>query len=138
MLFRSYSALFPKAWYQFKDLPVELTEVQFSPFLPNNYKESSYPVGVFRWHAVNRSKEKVTVTLMFTWENKLGWWRNAAPPPANPEDDGPPYKAAWGQSQGNFNAYRDEKVNGGVMKGIVQSRGTGEVTEKWEIGRAHV
>jgi len=26
---------------------------QFSPILPNNYRESSYPVAVYRWHAEN-------------------------------------------------------------------------------------
>jgi non-lysosomal glucosylceramidase len=40
-----YAALYPKSWfsYETKTLPVKLTVEQFSPVLPNNYKETSYP-----------------------------------------------------------------------------------------------
>jgi len=39
-----YAALYPKSWFHYKtaEMPVELTVEQFSPILPNNYKETSY------------------------------------------------------------------------------------------------
>jgi non-lysosomal glucosylceramidase len=126
-----YFALFPKSWFQYKDLPVELTQLQFSPFIPHNYKESSYPVAVYRWQAVNRSAKRQTVSLMFTWENKLGWWRNTSSV-TNPSEDDHPYIAAWGASEGNTNQFRQEKIAAGVMKGIVQSRGVQDAAEEWE------
>jgi len=120
-----YHALFPKAWFHYTDLPtpgLELTSEQFSPFIPGNYKESSYPVGVFRWKAVNHGTERITVTLMFTWENMIGWWASAVPTPGASGDDPPKYQPRWGVSAGNVNEYREEKMPGGAMKGIVQSR----------------
>ena len=50
-----YAALYPKSWFSYgtKALPVKLTVEQFSPVLPNNYKETSYPVAVYRWTAEN-------------------------------------------------------------------------------------
>src|SRR5207247_1730781 len=113
----TYHALYPKAWFHYTDLSthgLELVQEQFSPFLPGNYKESSYPVGVFRWKAVNHSKEKLTVTLMFTWENTIGWWTNALPETSTSGDDPPKYAARWGESEGNFNEYREEKVAAGT------------------------
>src|SRR4051812_3855691 len=49
----AYHALYPKAWfdYQWDKFPAHVMVEQFSPILPNNYKESSYPVAVYRWHA---------------------------------------------------------------------------------------
>ena len=50
-----YAALYPKSWFAYgtRALPVKLTVEQFSPILPNNYKETSYPVAVYRWTAEN-------------------------------------------------------------------------------------
>src|SRR5689334_16330665 len=41
-----YAALYPKSWFEYQSpkLPIKLTVEQFSPVLPNNYKETSYPV----------------------------------------------------------------------------------------------
>jgi non-lysosomal glucosylceramidase len=70
----TYYALFPKAWfvYDWKELPVNLVQKQFSPIIPGNYKESSYPVGVFEWDVENPTNEKITIGLMFTWQNLVG------------------------------------------------------------------
>jgi non-lysosomal glucosylceramidase len=127
-----YHALFPKAWFHYTELAtpgLELVDEQFSPILPGNYKESSYPVGLFRWKAINHGKEKLTITLMFTWENTVGWWSSAVPEKGS-GDDPPKYQPRWGMSEGNVNDYHEEKIAGGVMKGFVQSRrGPAEVTE---------
>lgn len=40
-----YAALYPKSWfdYKWKKFPAHVTLEQFSPVLPGNYRESSYP-----------------------------------------------------------------------------------------------
>jgi non-lysosomal glucosylceramidase len=70
----TYHGLFPNAWleYDWAELPVRLTQRQFSPVIPGNYRESSYPVGVFEWQIQNPSPEPVTVGLMFSWLNDIG------------------------------------------------------------------
>ncbi|MEA2622399.1 MAG: non-lysosomal glucosylceramidase, partial [Chloroflexota bacterium] len=64
-----YAALFPRAWltYDWEALPVRLTQTQLSPVLPHNYRESSFPVGVFDWAIENRTDEPLRVGLMFSW-----------------------------------------------------------------------
>jgi non-lysosomal glucosylceramidase len=63
-----YGALYPKSWFHYKNeqMPVDVTIEQFSPILPSNYKETSYPVAVYDWHVKNPTSEKVTVSLMFS------------------------------------------------------------------------
>ncbi len=73
----TYHALFPKAWYHYPtstQLPVELLCEQFSPVLPHNYRETSYPVAVFAWHMRNPSDRPVDVSLMFSFVNMVGWF----------------------------------------------------------------
>jgi non-lysosomal glucosylceramidase len=108
-----YYALFPKAWfaYQYEGFPVQLTSEQFSPVLPNNYKESSYPVGVFVWHARNSSARPVVVSILFSWANMVGWFAE--------------FNGALNPSlgSGDFNAARDDTLSAGQkMKGIVFER----------------
>jgi non-lysosomal glucosylceramidase len=70
----TYYGLFPYAWfdYQWTELPVRLRQRQFSPVIPGNYRESSYPVGIFEWEIENPNPDPVTVGLMFTWLNDIG------------------------------------------------------------------
>ena len=70
----TYHGLFPNAWleYDWAELPVRLTQRQFSPVIPGNYRESSYPVGIFEWQIANPSPEPVKVGLMFSWLNDIG------------------------------------------------------------------
>lgn len=74
----TYYALFPKAWYVYNwdALPVHLTQKQFSPVLPGNYRESSYPVGIFEWTIENPTTTPLTMGLMFSWQNMVGWGWN--------------------------------------------------------------
>lgn len=69
----TYYALYPRSWfdYDWDQLPVKLSVEQFSPVIPNNYQESSYPVALFNWTATNPGDQPVTVGIMFTWENLL-------------------------------------------------------------------
>jgi len=69
-----YRGLFPNAWFEYdwEELPVRLTQRQFSPVIAGNYRESSFPVGLFEWQIENPGPERVTVGLMFTWQNLVG------------------------------------------------------------------
>lgn len=67
----TYWALYPKSGFVYTGLPIALSVEQFSPILPNNYKESSYPVAVFNYTAQNPGTSPIKVGLMFTWENML-------------------------------------------------------------------
>ena len=70
----TYHALFPFAWYEvdWDELPVRIVQRQFSPVIPHNYRESSYPVAIFETTIENRSAAPVTAGLMFSWQNVLG------------------------------------------------------------------
>ncbi len=77
----SYHALFPKAWYHYRalpDMPVELICEQFSPVLPGRYREASLPVGVFVWHARNTGDRPVSLSLLFSFTNMVGWFNDFA------------------------------------------------------------
>ena len=70
----TYHGLFPNAWFEYDwdALPVHLVQRQFSPVIPGNYRESSFPVGIFEWQIENPGPDPVTVGLMFSWLNDIG------------------------------------------------------------------
>ncbi len=108
-----YYALYPKAWfdYQYQSFPVHLVCEQFSPVLPGNYKETSYPIGVFVWHARNAAAKPVKVSILFSWTNLVGW---------SAEFDG---HLNPGLGSGDFNRAELEAMPDGTrMKGIVFDR----------------
>jgi non-lysosomal glucosylceramidase len=119
-----YYGLFPKAWfdYRWSKFPAHITLEQFSPVLPNNYQESSYPVAVYRLHAENPTNKTVVVSLMFSWTNMSGWFRTFTR-----DFSGAP-------NQGNYNRYVSEAVPGaGTMKGIVFDRTrAGRAPNEWD------
>jgi non-lysosomal glucosylceramidase len=85
----SYFALFPKSGFAYEAspaMPVKLAVTQFSPVIPGNYKETSYPVAVFKWIAQNSGDVPVEVSLMLTWANMVGWEAKPAHPAVNPAD----------------------------------------------------
>ena len=109
----NYYSLYPKSWYDYRwdKFPAHVTLEQFSPVLPNNYRESSYPVAVYRWHAENPTDKTVTVSVLLSWSNMLGWFRDFSPNMNGALD------------AGNHNRFvtKDEGGNG-QMKGIVFDR----------------
>lgn len=107
-----YAALYPKSWFDYKwdQFPAHVVLEQFSPVLPNNYRESSYPVAIYRWHAENPTNKPVTVAVLLAWTNMAGWFRTFTR-----DFQGAP-------NQGNHNEYAEEKVASGLMKGIVFDR----------------
>lgn len=119
-----YYALYPKAWFDYRwdKYPAYVVLEQFSPILPDNYKESSYPVAVYRWHAENPTKKRVTVSVLLSWENMLGWFRTLS------------RDLSGGINAGNFNRPAKESLDsGGTMKGIVFDRNhIGAVQDAWD------
>ncbi|MCW8132260.1 MAG: hypothetical protein KIS92_18070 [Planctomycetota bacterium] len=65
---------YPFAWIDFKDreLPVKASLEAYTPFVPLNADESSYPVAVFHWTFRNPSKKAVQVSLLSTMQNPIG------------------------------------------------------------------
>src|SRR2546425_3432300 len=73
-----YYSLYPKSWYDYRwdKFPAHVVLEQFSPILPDNYRETSYPVAVYRWHAENTTDRAVTVSVLLSWANMVGWFRS--------------------------------------------------------------
>ena len=108
-----YFALYPKSGFSFekkKGWPVRLAVVQFSPVIPHNYRETSYPVAVYKWLIHNPAREEVEVSLMLTWENMVGWeavW---------PGGQVPATQFVWQKnSQGNFSEFAAEQRRKGLI-----------------------
>ena len=118
-----YAALYPKSWFAYdaQQLGVKLTVEQFSPLLPGNYQESSYPVALYNWYAENPSDQPVTVSLLFSWTNMVGWFRDRS--------------SGFGSALSNQdkNRYISESMGDGKMQGIVFDRlRTGAVRDEWD------
>jgi non-lysosomal glucosylceramidase len=69
-----YHAIYPRSWYSYNQPAnqLKLTCTQFSPVIAHNYKESSYPVGVFDWNIENTGDTEIEVSIMFTFQNGTG------------------------------------------------------------------
>ena len=119
-----YYALYPKAWFDYRldKFPAHVVLEQYSPILPDNYKESSYPIAVYRWHAENPTKKRVTVSVLLSWENMLGWFRTFS------------RDLSGGINAGNLNRTTNESLgSAGTMKGIVFDRNRiGPTQEAWD------
>jgi non-lysosomal glucosylceramidase len=96
-----------------------LTCEQFSPIWAHNYQETSYPVAVFEWTAHNPSDRPITLSILFTWQNMVGWFTNACPSAeVKLRDDGSPvyeYQPRLGESTGNFNRLIGDEHRLGIV-----------------------
>lgn len=106
----TYHALYPRSWYVYRNVfNAELVCEQFSPIWAENYQEASYPVAVFVWTAHNPTDEPVTLSILLSWQNMVGWFTNTEKSPeVLQRDDGSPYYdyvPAIGQSEGNSNHF---------------------------------
>lgn len=122
----TYHALYPRSWFVYENVfQTQLTCEQFSPILPDNYQETSYPVAVFEWTAHNPTDAPITISIMLTWQNMVGWFTNAVKSPqVQLRDDGSPvyeYQPKLGDSQGNFNQLVEDKDYIGCVLGRVSS-----------------
>ncbi len=116
----TYHALYPRSWFCYDSVfAATLTCEQFSPILSQNYQETSYPIAVFEWTAHNPTDAPLTLSILLTWENMVGWFTNAAKSPdVKVRDDGSPvydYQPRLGQSQGNSNYVLREGQRVGVV-----------------------
>jgi non-lysosomal glucosylceramidase len=104
----TYQALYPRSAYIYQNVfQTHLTCEQFSPIWAHNYQESSYPVAVFLWTAHNPTDAPITLSIMVSWQNMVGWFTNGnKSPEVQQRDDGSPYyeyRPRLGESTGNFN-----------------------------------
>jgi non-lysosomal glucosylceramidase len=131
----SYQALYPRSWFCYENvLQSSLTCEQFSPILPDNYRETSYPTAVFDWTIHNPTAEPITIAILLSWQNTAGWFRNTlASPEVRVRADGSPiyeYQSAWEQSAGSSNSrLKDAKAIGIIMsnnRGSETAEGDGQ------------
>ena|GEM_PF-3520882 len=70
-----FDPLFPQATLSAgsADFPgVDVTMRDFSPFLPGDVRNSSFPAVAFVFHLVNRTAAPVSASVALSWENTLG------------------------------------------------------------------
>ena len=114
----TYYAVYPRAWYAYDTAPVRVTIEQFSPVIPHNYKETSYPVGIFLCQLKNTDVKPVTASLMLTWENLIG---------------GPLLGGDSWRMKDNYNYYREIPAGGSKIQGIVLgAQGMERAVEEWQ------
>jgi non-lysosomal glucosylceramidase len=119
-----YYSLYPKSWYAYRwdKFPAHVVLEQLSPVLPNNYRETSYPVAVYRWHAENSTNRTVQVSVLLSWTNMIGWSRG--------------FSRDFSEhlSEGDSNRFMKESRDGATLKGIVFDRHRlgSPVTDEWD------
>jgi non-lysosomal glucosylceramidase len=116
----TYHALYPRSWFVYEGVfQAQLTCEQFSPIWADNYQESSYPVGIFEWTAHNPTDQPITLSIMLTWQNSVGWFTNAIKTPqVKVRDDGSPvyeYQPRWKDSTGNLNQWIVDHFRAGCL-----------------------
>jgi non-lysosomal glucosylceramidase len=127
-----YFALYPRSWFVYENVfQAKLVCEQFSPIWADNYCETSYPIAIFAWTAHNPGDRPITLSILLSWQNIVGWFTNTLKSPeVRVRDDGSPvydYQPRWGESQGNFNQWvADHSRVGCVMDRV--GRGTSPQT----------
>ncbi|MBD2561290.1 MULTISPECIES: GH116 family glycosyl hydrolase [Nostoc] len=134
----NYHALYPRSWFVYENVfQTQLTCEQFSPIWAGNYQETSYPVAIFLWNAHNPTDAPITLSIMLTWQNMVGWFTNALKSPqVRVRDDGSPvyeYQPRWGESQGNHNQIVENTQQFGCVLGRVGSDALQEGDGTWCI-----
>ncbi len=122
----TYSALYPRSWFTYEGFFKSYVQLkQFSPIIPDNYKETSYPVAIFEWTAYNPTDKPITLSILVSWENMVGWFTNRfKSKEVKVRDDDTPvyeYEPFWGVSDGNYNSVRED----GRYAGLLMSRTSG-------------
>jgi non-lysosomal glucosylceramidase len=120
----NYHALYPRSWFVYENVfQAQLTCEQFSPIWAGNYQETSYPVAIFLWNAHNPTDTPITLGIMLTWQNMVGWFTNVLKSPeVRVRDDGSPvyeYQPRWGESKGNYNQIVENTQQFGCLFGRV-------------------
>ncbi|RMF27727.1 MAG: bile acid beta-glucosidase [Cyanobacteria bacterium J083] len=121
----TYSALYPRSWYEYEGIfQSKLICEQFSPIWAESYQEASYPIVSFEWSIHNPTDKPITLSIMLTWQNSVGWFTNAIKSPTvKVRDDGSPeyeYQPKWGDSTGNYNQWIEDNYRVGCLLNRVQ------------------
>ncbi len=121
----SYHALYPRSWFKYEGVfKSQLICEQFSPIWAENYQESSYPVAIFDWTVHNPTDKPITISIMLSWQNTVGWFTNAIKSPTvKVRDDGSPvyeYQPCWGDSTGNYNQWIQDNYRVGCLLNRIQ------------------
>ncbi|MBU6353939.1 MAG: bile acid beta-glucosidase [Cyanobacteria bacterium REEB498] len=116
----TYAARYPLSWTHYSGVfAAEVSCEAFSPILPGNYRQSSYPLAVFVWTLRNPTKQPLDLSLLLSWRNSCGWFTNTDPAAAvHFRDDGSPehnYVPAIGRTQGHHNRWVDQEGLSGVL-----------------------
>ena len=104
----TYHALYPRSWFTYEQVfQTELTCEQFSPIWAGSYQETSYPIAIFEWTVHNPTDAPITLSIMLTWQNMVGWFTNAITKPQMGDGGSPvnEYQPRWGDSTGNYNQW---------------------------------
>jgi non-lysosomal glucosylceramidase len=121
----SYHALYPRSWFKYEgQFKSQLICEQFSPIWAGNYQETSYPVAIFDWTVYNPTDKPITISIMLSWQNTVGWFTNAIKSPTvKVRDDGSPvyeYQPRWGDSTGNYNQWIQDNYRIGCLLNRIQ------------------
>ncbi len=107
-----YAALYPRSWFHYQGVfAAEVICEQFSPVWAHCYQESSYPLAVFEWTVRNPTTQPLTLSILLSWQNVVGWFTNARAGAGAAT----PYQAKWGDSTGNFNQWIVDRHRVGVL-----------------------
>lgn len=133
----TYHALYPRSWFKYEGaFQSQIICEQFSPVWAHSYQETSYPVAIFDWTVHNPTQQPITLSIMLTWQNMVGWFTNAIKSPEiKVRDDGSPvyeYQPRWQDSTGNFNQWIQDFYRVGCLFNRVRphadiSEGEGQV-----------
>ncbi|EKQ70957.1 putative bile acid beta-glucosidase [Leptolyngbyaceae cyanobacterium JSC-12] len=134
----TYHALYPRSWFTYQNVFLaDLTCEQFSPILPHNYQETSYPVAIFEWTVHNPTNQPLTLSLMLTWQNMAGWFTNASKSPdVQMRDDGSPvydYQPRLYESAGNWNQIVKEGQHVAIVMAGARNQELEEGDGQWAI-----
>lgn len=136
----TYHALYPRSWFVYEVFQARLSCQQFSPIWADNYQESSYPVAMFVWNASNPTSEPITISIMLTWQNMVGWFTNTVKSPeVEMRDDGSPvydYQPNLGESENNFNRLIENSEYVGCVLDKVGTASPVEGEGSWCIATA--
>lgn len=62
-----YYALYPKAWFVYAGFKADVSLKQFSPIIKENYRETSFPVGIFQFMLFNPTSQPIEEAIAFSF-----------------------------------------------------------------------
>lgn len=62
-----YYALQPKGWVNYSCFKADISQKFFSPIIPHNYKETSYPVAIWQFQLYNPTGKNMEISVMLTF-----------------------------------------------------------------------